>query len=117
MTRQNQNPLGERLKKARNLIGYSQKQVADMLGITQQRYQLWEVGINEPNLEFIKKLSEVLEVKMSELLGEKEEEYTDLERRAMIVAKKIFNYLKNHPEELDKMKRIINSLTIDKKDK
>ncbi|MBE0427680.1 MAG: helix-turn-helix transcriptional regulator [Nitrospirae bacterium] len=117
MTIRKRNPLGKRLKKARNLAGYSQKQIGDMLGIKQQRYQLWETGINEPSLEFIKKLSEVLEVKMSELLGEEEEKYTDLEKKAMIVAKKLFKYLKNNPEEFDKMKKIITSLTINKKDK
>lgn len=104
----------KRLKKYRELSGCTQQQVAKMLNISQQRYHAWEAGINEPNIEFIKKLSNIFGIKPGELL-EDEIEYSEVEKKAMIVAKKLFDYLKDRPEELNKMKKIINSLTIDKK--
>lgn len=50
------------LKKYRESKGYTQKQVAKILGITEQSYQRYECGTREPSFEMIKNIGKVLKV-------------------------------------------------------
>ncbi|MCY9162692.1 helix-turn-helix domain-containing protein [Bacillus atrophaeus] len=59
---------GERLKKCRTSKGYSQKQMADFLGITRQGYGKYEIGKAEPDLRTLTKLSTILGVSTDYLL-------------------------------------------------
>ncbi len=56
------------LRKARNL---TQKQVGDVLGITDQSYSRYETGEREPSLESLLKLSDLFGVTVDYLLGQK----------------------------------------------
>ena len=51
---------GDYIKEKRLAKGYSQAQVAEMTGISQQRYSLYELGKREPGLDFIIDVSNVL---------------------------------------------------------
>lgn len=51
-----------RLKEARLRSGLKQKNVADMLGISQQSYAQYERGVRRPKRETLAKISEVLDV-------------------------------------------------------
>lgn len=73
--------LGDRLKKEREKRGWSQVFVAKKLGLKRSStYANWEYGIREPDLEMIKKLSELYETSLDKLSGntveEKKESYT-----------------------------------------
>lgn len=57
---------GDFLKDKRIAKGYSQARVAELLGITQQRYSLYELGKREPGLDFIIDVSRVLGFKPGE---------------------------------------------------
>ena len=59
------------LKKLRERFGYSQKQVAEMLGTTQQTVARWETGKAEPNLAALRDLAVVFHTSVDWLLDRK----------------------------------------------
>ncbi len=61
--------LGERIVRARERRGWSQKELASRLGIHRERLGKWERGRNAPGVEDLAPLSEVLGVPFEELLG------------------------------------------------
>lgn len=60
---------GDFLKEKRIAKGYSQARVAELLGITQQRYSLYELGKREPGLEFMVDVAIVLGFDPGEFLN------------------------------------------------
>lgn len=63
---------GEKLKKAREEKGMTQQTLADHLYVTRQAVSRWECGARYPDLMTAKKLSDVLEVSLDELLSGEE---------------------------------------------
>jgi transcriptional regulator with XRE-family HTH domain len=59
----------ENLKCAREKKNMTQKEVADSIGVAKSTYSLYESGNREPNVQTIKKISDVLNVSADELLG------------------------------------------------
>ena len=53
--------------------GMKQKDLANEIGKTTQAISNYEVGIREPNLETLKKLAEVLDCTVDELLEDEKE--------------------------------------------
>lgn len=62
------NTFGENLKRERVSAGYTQKQLAQKLGIAQQRISQWELGIVEPTLSSIIELIKALNVRFEDLV-------------------------------------------------
>lgn len=60
---------GDKLRDARKNKGYTQEQIAHLLGIAKSTYTGYEKGVREPDLFKIKRLVEVLDVDSSWLLG------------------------------------------------
>lgn len=65
--------LSEKLKKAREQIGYSQQDVADKLNISRQSISRWENGWTYPDIENLIVLSNLYNVSLDELLKEDEQ--------------------------------------------
>ena len=63
---------GEKLKKAREEKGMTQQTLSEHLYVTRQAVSRWECGARYPDLLTAKKLSEVLEVSLDELLSGEE---------------------------------------------
>ena len=59
----------DNLKTARERKGLSQKEVAEKIGVAKSTYSLYESGNREPNVQTIKKISDVLSVSVDTLLG------------------------------------------------
>lgn len=59
----------ENLKELRLKNKYSQREVAEYLGISNAAYSLYELGKREPNIAIIKKLAKYYNVSPSELIG------------------------------------------------
>lgn len=57
---------GDFLKDKRIAKGYSQARVAELMGISQQRYSRYELGQREPGLDFIIDVAQVLDFKPGE---------------------------------------------------
>ncbi|UOQ95097.1 helix-turn-helix domain-containing protein [Halobacillus shinanisalinarum] len=61
--------ISERLKSLRKEHKLSQKQVSEILGISESGYGYYEQGRNEPSIEMIKKLADRYDVTTDYLLG------------------------------------------------
>ncbi len=63
---------GKRLRSARLNSGFTQQQVADMLGVTVNSYQKYEQAMRSPSLETLVKLSDIFDVPTDWILGRDE---------------------------------------------
>jgi len=61
--------LGEKIRKIRNLKGYSQEYVADRLKISQSAYSAIETNKTELDIGRMKQIAEILEIDFLELIS------------------------------------------------
>lgn len=59
----------KRLKELRLENGFTQQNIADKLGIKQQSYARYEIGIGEPSLQTLVKIAKTFGVSTDYLLG------------------------------------------------
>lgn len=64
--------VGKRIKESRKLAGYTQKQVASILLMTQQQYSRFENGIFEMSYGQLVQISKLFDVSVDYLLGLKQ---------------------------------------------
>lgn len=57
------------LKDARKLCNLTQKQVANKLGVVESCYANWEQGRTEPNIEMLRKLGELFNINIDDLIN------------------------------------------------
>ncbi len=69
--------LNENIKNLRKQKGYSQETLAQELNVVRQTVSKWEKGYSVPDAIMLEKLAEVLEVSVSDLLGDGEEKNTE----------------------------------------
>lgn len=60
--------LGKALKFQRKINKYSQKQLADILGIKQTAISNWEIGRNEPSIDYLIALADLYDISLDELV-------------------------------------------------
>lgn len=60
--------IGARIRQYREMRGISQKELAEMINVSNNRLSNWEQGINRPNADIIATLCTALKVSPSELL-------------------------------------------------
>ena len=56
------------LKSIRKSSGYTQKEVAEKLGVVESCYANWEQGRTEPNIDTLRKLCVIFDVDISDLI-------------------------------------------------
>lgn len=61
--------IGKRIRKYREACGISQKQLAEKLGISNNRVSNWEQGINRPDADILADICRALNISPSELLN------------------------------------------------
>ncbi len=64
-----QSTFSKNLKLARNARGYTQKEVAKSIGVSNSSYSQYESGGREPSIKTIEKIAHVLRVSIDELFG------------------------------------------------
>lgn len=57
------------LKEARKNCYLTQKQVATTLSVVESCYANWEQGRTEPNIEMLRKLSDILKISIDDLIN------------------------------------------------
>ncbi|MBR1624319.1 MAG: helix-turn-helix transcriptional regulator [Clostridia bacterium] len=57
------------LRSARTSCGLTQKQVAMKLGVVESCYANWEQGRTEPGIEMLRKLGQILDVNVDDLIN------------------------------------------------
>ena len=74
--------LGNRIRKYREERGLSQKQLSDMINVSNSRISNWEQGINRPDADILADICRALSVSPSELLDVRlsEDDLSDHER-------------------------------------
>lgn len=74
--------LGNRIRKYREERGLSQKQLGDMIKVSNSRVSNWEQGINRPDADILADICRALKVSPSELLDVRlsEDDFSDHER-------------------------------------
>ena len=60
--------MGVKIKEMRQKRGLTQKQLADRLGVKQQNVSDWERGERSPSVKNLKKLSEILNCQIDDLV-------------------------------------------------
>lgn len=78
--------IGNDIKKYRELNGFTQKQLAEKLGISSARLSNWELGTNRPDVDMLAKLCNILNVSANTLLH-LDEQVSDLSDEALAVAR------------------------------
>ncbi len=63
--------IGEKIKKYREMQGITQSELGKLLSVSNRAVSKWENGESYPSLELIRPISEILNVGIKELLGEK----------------------------------------------
>ena len=61
--------IGNRIRKYREELGISQKQLAEKIGVSNGRVSNWEQGLNRPDADMLAELCKALKVSPSSLLG------------------------------------------------
>ncbi len=79
---------GEQLRKAREKKGMTQQSLAEQLYVTRQSVSRWECGERYPDLLTTRKISQILEVSLDDLLSGKEMEKV-VERNPVIESKAV----------------------------
>lgn len=59
---------GEKIKRMRNECGITQKQLADMIGSTQQQIGQWENGVRDPKMTSLRRIAEAFDCPMTDFL-------------------------------------------------
>lgn len=65
------NNLGKRIADARHVLGLTQKDLANKVGVTAQAVSKWERGSSCPDISILDEIADSLGVSVSELLGVK----------------------------------------------
>ena len=63
------NSFAQRLRKLREKAGFTQEQLAELIGVHEATIRRWELSQRQPRLEEIKKLAEALNLPENELLN------------------------------------------------
>lgn len=75
--------LGNRLKGLRNKKGMTQKELADMLGVTDGAVGMWERGRREPGGDKLSQLARIFGVSVDYLLGHSDNPKADPDNYSM----------------------------------
>jgi transcriptional regulator with XRE-family HTH domain len=109
--------VGERIKKYRELAGLNQDQLAAELKKSSKAViSNWETGRNEPSLAELRKMAEILQTSVAQLVGEmpifeeprenyimiRKDDLIDLQRKALELEEERINELKEQLEQAKK---------------
>ena len=61
--------IAESLKNCRRLKGKTQKEMAEILGVSERGYQSYELGVREPKIRTLVALADYFDVSVDRLLG------------------------------------------------
>ena len=79
--------VGENLKAMRKAKGYTQEELAIKINVVRQTVSKWEKGLSVPDADMLSQIAEVLDTKVSVLLGGTITEETDKDAVAEQLAK------------------------------
>lgn len=104
--------VGARIRERRTMLGYTQQQLADMIGVTYQQAHKYERGINRVSAGRLFEIAEVLDVPVGYFydgLGSKSEKEAPTRQRMCLELARNFSMIKNdrHQEALSQLARAL----------
>jgi transcriptional regulator with XRE-family HTH domain len=104
--------VGARIRERRTMLGYTQQQLADMIGVTYQQAHKYERGINRVSAGRLFEIAEVLDVPVGYFydgLGDKSEKEAPTRQRMCLELARNFSMIKNdrHQEALSQLARAL----------
>ncbi len=63
------NNFSQSLKKCRTDYGVTQKQMSELLGMTPNAYQKYELGAREPNIDTLIQIADIFNISIDMLVG------------------------------------------------
>ena len=97
----------QKIKALRTNAGYTQKQLAEKMNVSQTAIALWENGSREPNMDTIKEIAEIFGVTPAFIIGFDEKIEELLEIYAKSTAQRRYN-----PQSAYKSTNLIDDKTI-----
>ena len=91
---------GNFISASRERCGLSQYQLGALVGVTDKAVSKWENGASKPRIDTIRKLSEILDVSLDELLTCKYETFNKERKDLFAMRKEVINIGKNKMLEL-----------------
>lgn len=85
--------LNEKLKTLRLHYGYSQQKLAEKMYISRQAVAKWESGDSIPDYEHLKKIAEIYEIKVDDMMDENMDVFSSLEEKQTMKVTKILIFL------------------------
>ena len=79
--------LNENIKNFRKNKGYTQEELANKLNVVRQTISTWEKGYSVPDAEMLKKLAEIFDTNVSQLLGSTIEQDSNIDLLAEQLAR------------------------------
>lgn len=95
-----------RIKEVREMHGLTQKQLAEEVGVTRVTIANWEINFN-PNVQMVKKLSEVLPVSPLYLMGLSDSMYDNFELLKYLLTKES-TMITSDEDSMIQIKRILS---------
>ena len=82
----------DNLKKARKHCNLTQNDLGDLLGLSHGTMVAYEQGTREPNLQNLKKMSQILKVSVDDLISDKELSFDDSSPVPVLPDNPIFSF-------------------------
>lgn len=104
----NNEKMGAIIREARKKKGYTQKEIATRLNITDRAVSKWERGICAPDLALLEPLAEMLEISITELITGEQEAVSENKEELEYVVKETIQYSKqeNTKREMNNRKKL-----------
>jgi Predicted transcription factor, homolog of eukaryotic MBF1 len=106
--------IGKNIKNFRKNKKLTQKQLADIIGVSVVTIQNYENGRREPNMETLKKIASALDIKLNDLLLDELDSFTNSLKNNI---EKLANNNPKHDNVLSSFETALSSLTEMKKTK
>lgn len=102
-----QKMVGKRIREARKMAGLSQKQLADLLNLHRPSVSEIEAGNRSVRADELRRIAEILDVRVSWILGESPDKITDDDPRIELAAREL-RRLK--PADFDRVLRVLAAI-------
>lgn len=97
--------MGTTIREARKKKGYTQKDIATQLSITDRAVSKWERGLCAPDLALLEPLADMLEISITELITGEQENLSENKEKYEFVVKETIQYSKQENAKKKKNNR------------
>lgn len=86
--------IGKQIAEARKALQYTQKEVAQKIGVSDKTVSKWERGVGYPDISLLLPLCKALHIEVAQLLGDEKEEAVNETVRQQQTMKRLSEYAK-----------------------